>query len=485
VSLSAAYLAIPCLIFLLGWIRPVVGIPAAVVVIAGVMWLAWQKNLRPGPVLTQQNLFLVLAAAFLWTLLVGVGGVLPQSLDYMKHNLLFHDLATCDWPVKYPHAGGEVYLCYSLGYYLVPALAGRLLGVDAIPAAAFMWTFIGLALFFWWAVTLTKSPLKILAAILLFAPIGIFWAFIKAHGIPGVITAAALEPKLVQGGLFFNGFDSFTRFNFQPQHALAGWLGAALLYEMLWVQKNPRGAIFVWGMGVFWSPLSSLGLLLVPLAAWRRTRWQDYFERLNLIAGGVLLVVLGIYFQGHLSLTDQGFIGKFLPHGEWLVFYALFLLLMFAPLLLLWLVERREKILGEMRPLFFVSVAMLLLLPLYKFGIYSDLRLQASGPALMFLAIAAARILESERFSCKRPLHLLLVLSLLAGAVFPVYHTFEKLLTTSLDYSYENLVRDLGWHSMPDIAVADAQYDVASQYLGHGNSVAARWLLRENTDSNP
>ena len=166
---------------------------------------------------------------------------------------------------------------------------------------------------------------------------------------------------------------------------------------------------------------------------------------------------------------------------------AVFVLLAFgrSALLLLWLVERQEKILGETRPLFFVSVAILLLLPLYKFGIYSDLRLQASGPALMFLAIAAARILESERFSCKRPLHLLLVLSLLAGAVFPVYHTFEKLLTTSLDYSYENLVRDLGWHSMPDIAVADAQYDVASQYLGHGNSVAARWLLRENTDSNP
>ena len=477
--LVAGYFALPVLIFLFGWLRPAIGIPAGLVVAGVYFWFVRRPSQPARPALTQKNLLLILTVTFAWTLLVGVGGVLPQSGDYLKHNLLLHDLTSANWPVTYPHEGGETFLCYALGYYLVPALGGRLLGGDIIPALLFVWTFAGLFLFFWWAATLTTSPKKTIAAILLFAPTGILWTLFKAHGLPGIVTAADLEPKLLYGGLLFGYNDSFTRFNYQPQHALTGWLGAAVLYEMLWVKKNPRGAVFVWSLFVFWSPLTSLGLLLVPLAAWRRVRWQNYFEPVNLIGGGVVLAVLGIYFQGHVPLPDKGFIGTFLPGWEWPFYYALFLLLLLVPLLLLWLVERRAKILGEFRPLFFLASALLLLLPFWKFGVAGDLRNQAGGPATLFLALAAARIVSSEKFSWQRPLGMLLVVLLLIGAINPVLRPLKNLVSNSPDYSYSNIEQSLGWHHLTDMT--DPRFDLAAQYQGRGDSPAMRWLLKKTS----
>ncbi len=419
----------------------------------------------------------------MWTLLAGVGGLLPQSSDYLKHNLLLHDLASSSWPVKYSHEGGETFLCYAVGYYLVPALGGKIFGADVMPLITFGWTFAGLVLFFWWAATLTPKPEKIIAAILLFAPWGIFWSYLKSHGVPGLIPLNGLEAKLVYNGLLFGYNDSFTRFFYQPQHALTGWLGAAMLFEMVWTQKNPRGAAFAWALCVLWSPLTSLGLLLIPLAALKRMAWQKYFEPFNLIGGGVLLAVLGIYFTSHVPLPDKGFIGSFSNGAEWLLFYPLFIALMLAPLLCLWLVERKDKILGEWRPLFFASIAVLLILPLYKFGIAGDLRQQAGAPAFLFLALAAARLVTSEKFSLDRPLCLVLAGALLIGAIFPIVRPLKNLLARSPDYSYANIVQSIGWRTLPDMT--DPRFDIASQYQGRSDSPAARWLLRKNSVAQP
>ena len=476
-ALAVAYLALPNVIFLLGWVRPAIGIPAALTVVGAVGWLVWQRKISaPRRPLSQPNLLLVLTLAFGWALLAGVGGLLPQSSDYLKHNLLLHDLISGAWPVTYPHAGGNTFLCYATGYYLVPALGGKILGADALPAFTFLWTFAGLILFFYWAATFTAAPRKTLAAILLFAPTGILWSLFKSHGLPGVISAAELEPKLLFDGLLFGYNDSYTRWFFQPQHALTGWLGTALLLEMLWVQKNPRGAAFAWALGVLWSPLTSLGLLLVPLAAWRRVRWQNYFEPINLLGGGALLTVLGIYFLGHVPLADKGFIGSFSNDAEWVCFYILFLGLLLTPLLGLWLVERKLKLLGEWRPLFFGAVAVLILLPLYKFGIAGDLRHQASSPAWLLLALAASRIWMSEKFSLNQPRCLLLAAVLLVGALYPVSRPLKNLLTGVPDYSYASIVQNLGWHSLADLT--DPRFDPAAQYQGRSDSPAMRWLLR-------
>ena len=475
--LAVAYLALPNVIFLASWIRPVIGIPAALVVIGAVVWLAWSAKLaEPRRVLPPKMFGGVLVLAFLWTLVAGVGGVFPQSNDYFKHNLLFHDLATLSWPVKYSLEGGQSFLCYAMGYYLVPTLGGQCFGESAVAPLTFLWTFLGVALVFYWAATLTVAPLKTVGAIILCAATGVAWTFFKNHGIPGLYPVDGLGGILMKDGLYFDYSDSFTRFNYQPQHALVGWLGAAVLYEMLWNHKQPRGVMFVWSLCLLWSPLTCLGLLLVPLAAMLRVRWQSYFEPINLVGGVVLLFIMGIYFQGHAVLPDQGFIGKFSEGLGWVVRYGLFLTLHLTPFVFLWLVERKEKILGEWRPLLLVATVILVLLPLFKIGFASDLRLQASSAALLFFALAVDRVLQSEKFSLKRPLFVLLVATLLVGAICPVVRPVKNLLFSTNNYSYESIVTYVGWQHLPDMR--DPGFDVAAQYLGRHGSLAERVLLR-------
>jgi hypothetical protein len=222
--------------------------------------------------------------------------------------------------------------------------------------------------------------------------------------------------------------------------------------------------------------------LLVPLAAWRRVDWKKYIEPVNFLAFP-LLVVLGVYFQGHLPLPDKGFIGAFLPGMEWVLYYTIFILLLFTPMFFLCLVEQKEKILGELRPLFFGSIVILLLLPLWKFGIAADLRQQAGGPALLFLALAAAGILRSDKFTLKKPLCLLLAGSLLIGALFPVVRPLQNLTANSIVYSYENIVQVIGWHTLPDMT--DPRFDIAAQYQGRNDSLAVRRLLKKTPVTEP
>ena len=472
------YLTSPALVFLATWIRPAIGLPAALIVAIGLFQLVRSPAMAtPQPPLPRKIFWLVLLLALGWTLLAGVGGFLPQSGDYVKHNLLFHDLVHQSWPVNYaPPAGAKTYLCYGLGYYLMPTLGGKLLGVNLVPLLTLAWTFGGVALFFYWVATLGQAPGKTLAMILFFSGTSILWWLFKRHGIPGLLSTDGLDQQLSKLGLRTGYNDSFTRIEYQPQHALVGWLGTAVFYDLLWVKKNPRGVFFVWAACLLWSPLSCLGLLLVPLAALRRVRCRDYFEPINLLAGGILLLILGIYFQGHVPLADSGVLWKLADSANWIGLYVLFLILELSPVLMVLFVDLKYRLLGDLRPLFYAAVGFLILLPLYKFGFYSDLRLQSSEPALVFAALGAALCWQSPAFSFRRPLFLLLVATILVGAMIPLFRPWQNLVTNDYDYSYAAIVQNCGYHDITELR--DIAFNAAPQYLGRTNSLAARWLLR-------
>ncbi len=478
ICLVLAYLVLPNLIFLLTWVRPWIGVPAAVAVLVSAVFLGWRsRGWEPRQGLDRRNLIFVLAVAFSWTLLAGAGGFVPQSHDYIAHNLRFHDLVHLDWPVKYSLPdGGQRYFCYGVGYYLAPALGGRLLGEAALPGLTFLWTFCGTALFFYWVAAATSRPKTTLVIFLFFAATNVALYLLKLVGIPGVMPAIVLRGKLDELGLYHSYYDVFTKLHFQPQHAMVAWLGTALLYELLWVKRNPRGAFFVWCACLLWSPLTCAGLLLVPLAAVRHISLRAWFSGVNLVGGGVLVLIMGVYFQGHVKLDVNGPIWKFASGLDWLPYYLIFDALELTPVLLILLIDRKYRVLGDLRPLFLVAAAWLALLPLYKIGYCSDLRMEGGTPALVIAALGAVCCLQSEVFSFKRPLFLLLAGSMLIGAVWPLIRPWQNLLSNREDYSYAASAHLRGFRNLSEYR--EPAFDVAAQYLGRNDSLAVRWLLR-------
>src|SRR6266705_3177775 len=80
IAFSTFYLILPSLVFLLTWVRPIIGIPAAL--LAGWSWtrFALVDNRRQSPRrrLDRNTMLFVILAGLGWIALAGVGGFVPR-----------------------------------------------------------------------------------------------------------------------------------------------------------------------------------------------------------------------------------------------------------------------------------------------------------------------------------------------------------------------------------------------------------------------
>ncbi|WP_288668125.1 hypothetical protein [uncultured Akkermansia sp.] len=163
-SCAVAYMALPSLLFLLGWVRPLFSIPAAAAVAAASVLLS---ATIPAPTLhlTRRQLAIYLCAlalSLLWLLAGGMTGITSQHADFVVRNPIYETLIRCDWPLV--DAGGSHFIYY-LAFWLPPALACKCFSCSDIFIINYVltaWTGLGLAL------TLTVLWSRFRSATLLF-----------------------------------------------------------------------------------------------------------------------------------------------------------------------------------------------------------------------------------------------------------------------------------------------------------------------------
>lgn len=169
-SCAVAYMALPTILFLLGWVRPLFSVPAAAAVAAAAVLLG---ATIPAPTLhftrRQMAIYLcVLALSLLWLLAGGMTGITSQHADFVVRNPIYETLIRCDWPLV--DAGGRPFIYY-LAFWLPPALACKCFSCSDIFIINYVltaWTGLGLAL------TLTVLWSKFRTATLLFLLLLIF-----------------------------------------------------------------------------------------------------------------------------------------------------------------------------------------------------------------------------------------------------------------------------------------------------------------------
>ncbi|HVN76292.1 MAG TPA: hypothetical protein VMT19_08255 [Thermoanaerobaculaceae bacterium] len=505
---TTVYLAVPILLFSAGWVRA----PGAVLLVAAlaavVANLARRQRGRPRPHIdgpariSVGSLALALAPVAVAVLLSGAGGWGPRTWDWAKHDAILRDLVVQPWPVRYSTEAGSTALVYYVGYYLPAAAVGKLAGWAAANGAVVLTSLVGAALAVLWLVVLTGASPPVCAAL-----------FVVFSGMD-ILGAAALSPPGSGVTRLFSEFfvqdwartwqysGSFSLLCFVPNQAIGGWLLTALAADRLEPARPAPPVVALAALGLLWSPFVTIGLLPLVLASVLvsgrpvRSAVREQLSAANL-AGAALAVPLLSYFGARMrplalpsryhpaatpaARADFWFVPAHMPLETFFARYLLFVSCEFAALwvLLLW-AQSRDPRAATLRPLLVVSGFTLLVLPFFHYGLYNDLVMRASIPALFVVQICAAHAL---RGGVRSPAALAVAAVLAVGALAggnllrlqarPVVWSRRLVRLPSMG-SVRNLFQ-IQLHDPPAM-----KKEFVAQYLGATDSLFFRLLARDS-----
>jgi hypothetical protein len=497
---SLVYLALPVGVFLAGWLWPgwavlvVAGLLTGVAIWARRLWAADRvpEESRPVPVLALAGAALAVIAV---VALSGPGGFGEQTWDWGKHNAILKDLIEQRWPVAYATGRSDVILTYYVAYYLPAALVGKAAGWTAANVGLFAWSALGAVLAFLWLVVLSGAP--VWRCLLIF----VFFSGLDMVG-------AALWSTRWTDAAWMDDFsaewwvnrwvypNNLTLLAFAPHQALGGWLLTGLALDGLWRYPGRAPHVLGGALGLLWSPFATLGLLglagLDWATAWRarggvRGLARDGAELAGLLTALVLAAYLLSQFwpmalppeyypsPARFEVAAFTFLPARLPVREFGADYAVFVTLEFLLLAALLAVAYRRH--PRERRLLGAVTAMLLILPLFRYGFFNDLVMRASIPALFALQALAARV--AEVVPRRSALALAVTAVLVLGAVYPA-----NMLRLRLEAAIEHRV--LVWIPRK-AAVTDlfqqqlamrSSFPYLMQYIGAADAPFFRFLAR-------
>ena len=415
--LAVAYLAFPVLIFFLGWFSPEVGGVLALLLVVGASPLFGGKGagLRFGPSLGV--VLIAFAAALAWTGLGGAGHFVYANADWPTRDAVLRDLVVSGWPPSYGTMGGvDIILRSPVAYYLPAALLGKALALERADFLLFLWTALGVGLFFLIALSSTRTARKIVIAILVI----VFFSGMDIFGTNRfVVDRPDLTDHLEWWAGIFQYSANTTQLLWVPNHALPGWLVAALIYKH-W--RNPeflKIAPIAIAVTPLWSPLVTIGLapfaILIAAHHLRQDTWRAGVLPWSWLGALTTIAATGYYLVLDGASIRSGWTAGFINSLDALAnIYVKFVLLEFGFLALaVWLIRRDVLIV--------VSALILLALPFYMFGPGNDLAMRSSIPALMILCLSAVDALSQVNWN-ERPKQVIpLLFCLTIGSVTAIH----------------------------------------------------------------
>jgi hypothetical protein len=474
--LTLAYLALPNLIFFVGWLKPALAL-LPLLSIALAFRFEFSKSqitiraFRPDS-RSLRPLIVSGLLALVWVAFSGAGGFGTANFDWAKHFSVLRDLIAEPWPVVYQDpATADVYrgkpLVYYVGYYLPAAALGKLFGWTAANVALALWTWLGTWLTFTWLNRLVR-PTSFALLIGLF----VFFSGLDVVGnwLNGIVTKPGDHIEWWTDWLF--QYPSMTSQLFwAPQHTLPAWLGTALLLEGLVSEHQDRFTggtrlSYHWAplLCLVWSPLCVLGFVpLWALSAWRERR--DFVRPWPVLMFGLMAVLIfACFYQANHSQFPME-VNKLLTHPKGGPYYLQFVVL---DLLVLCLVP---LIVSDQQPwpqVLWCAFGCLLLVPLYRIGQNNDFAMRSSAPLLFCLFVCWARALPLG-WQRREAVVLVAAATYVLGAVTPL----NELIRGS---------RAPGFHApsfeqVPSIPRVNAEEKyIAAQYIGELDTVFFKYL---------
>lgn len=431
--LSAAaliYLATPSFVFLFAWLEWPLAITALALLSIALVQLLRQLPSRPLPYSGFAPALIVIIAV-LWSSLGGAGHLVYANIDWETRDTVYADLILAAWPPSYGvHDGAPLMLRTAMGYFLPPAALTKLAGIEWATMIILGWTALGVALF----LALLPLPRQFGWRLALVALAVVFFSGMDYLGVLLVLGHVPIFPTPLEWWRQWT-FSSLTAQLFwAPNHALALWLGAALVFRHRFDFAMPSLALVMLPLLLLWTPFAVIGLL--PWVLWSlwvaRLSLLRAFQRTGAaqwLSAILLTSIIGSLFATKGVATDFApRVGAYGPTGqiggldlELVLNYIQFAGCEFVILALLLV-----PFVGALRGEFALAVGLLLLIPLFRFGPSNDWALRVSTPSLVILMIVTISVLVdglNDRLKLRRQIPILVVL--LIGALTP-YFEFSR-----------------------------------------------------------
>lgn len=426
-SLSIIYLIIPYVIFCATWLKPWAALASVLVIVfafrSTILTYSGDVPKIEQPKKRRKITFLAIGATLLlWAFFSGAGGFAPQTGDYLKHNAIYHDLITHQWPITYENGNG---LAYYIGYYLPASAIGKLTSPQVADYFQLFWMTAGIFLVFYWLCRMTGKVRLWLALLLIgFSGMDII-AYVFFHqGFPS-LGFLALEWATSPDIGIWQYSSNTTSLYWTPQHAIAGWLITAMIVSEFLEKKAKKNTLFLYSLMWLASPLIALWLIpfISGLLVIDRRSWRSFVSFQNIIFPATMAIIIGLYYMTNIYKQPFGFIWEFIDFKGSLFLLVPFLLLEYGiyALLLRPYVKKEKK---ELRVLFYISIIMFTIMPLFMYGLYNDQLMRGSIPALFILMVIMARMFLAKGYKLRK---VALIGCLIIGSIVPFYELYNHL----------------------------------------------------------
>ncbi|GLU50965.1 hypothetical protein [Dyadobacter frigoris] len=478
------YITLPTYFFLFFWVNSnysIISMVTLTFVLFFSIYKTREKNLDPGslpfslkPIL-RSSFFISLALSYFSEF----GGFNYQSYDYQAHNFKFNLLATQPLPLY--DQDRDVYMCYYLGYYIVPSLLGKITSIHFIKGFAFIWTWFGLLLSFSW-IQIRFKDLKNRQRIMISLLI-IFGSYVSVL-LPALskLFSGTVNFQnnsiLINGKFVLNQLPIFSKsLSEAPQHTLPAILGTCFFLAAITnVKYFYPFALFIFS-SFFWTPFTTVGLSLFCLYFVFKGFQQDKFRFILSVAlFGVLLllafypVIVFLLSSDATSMESNLFIWQ-TGSGTWPLYYLLYLFGFFG----IWFIFFRKGLFEFDRELLLVSFLTFALLGLVQMGHFNDLNTRASIAAQLVLGISITYALVVRyRNGRKNNWFIMAALFLAINSLSFVKFYYERLF--SLDRGFINTIENPG---IPESG--DNYYDFLEKGYSNGKEVVQQYSLKKGS----
>lgn len=403
---SMVYIYIPVIIFLFGWTKLPIAITCTAATVFGLIRLLRDYNIHG--ISKEQDLeispwIFIISVLFLFMVgyYAGWGRFVSQAGDWFKHNAVLSDLVSRSWPVYYVN---EIWgdrqdhsmLTYYIAQYLVPAVFGKIFHSYRLSElVSYVWAEIGLILVFLNMVRILRVKTTRMQLLSLFLICFFSGPLLLGQKILELVYP--LEQSTVnsyhwfsyQNGILLQYSSNYTLLRWVFPQVIVIWITVLLFIEH---KEKIQDYVALILPSFLFGTFSFVGMLPVAFAMAlfiliRNKNIRDWIKQVfslpNILIFSTLGTVLILYFYGNITGEKTDSIRfsmiNYSNGNIWRYIIFVFTMVLIYGICLF--------IQNSRNPLFYISIAELVILPLFKMGLYNDFVMRCSIPCLFIMLV--------------------------------------------------------------------------------------------------